>query len=287
MVIAFLFSGVWGIFTRDPSSCLCRHGHFFEILCRKSVLCDVGSDEAKSDAIVDTVFVSTLFFDARYVRPWHRKNPVGSLNLQIKQVVWLEKRLRKFHKEPLYILTNVNRTFSNASQVYMPMLAPPRWCNEWHTLTFSKLYIVEFVKRIDRRVILLDTDLHILKSLRHLMLGSLSTPSMVFHDKDVFNSGLMVFDSSSIRTSPLTQAYLKYQYASFDAIKKKLRRPDGGDQTVWRLWFLHSNITLYELPLRFNTFAWKVNQTDVNWCTNINVLHKRVGLSRRCFHDST
>ncbi len=253
---------------RQPNSCICNNGWHANLKCKLSFLCtDVMKNMITMDT-VDTVFLNVLYFNASLVRPWHIHKPSNGFNVQINQFLKLWKRVRSMYPNTTwYVISNSNKSLvqdKNLITINTRLIEPPLWTSPWHKSTFQKLQIFDLLTRVNKRIIYFDNDIILINRIDELMDRRLTTPAMILHQKEIINSGVIVIDP------------YKFDFDYLKLRKKRMRNRgnDGSDQEMLIHWMIDQNISLTELPFKYNTYGRLAVRNNATWCNDIKIYHK-------------
>ena len=135
-----------------------------------------------------------------------------------------------------------------------PMVPSPAWASKWHRLSFNKIAALSFTQF--RKVVVLDNDVGLLRSMDHMLLHT-PAPAAVFHTTIgplakrtpcAVTTGLLVLRPSqrAFARALSTLAAMNYSRETYD----------GGDEEFWLRYFADGAAAgepLYELPWRYHT----------------------------------
>ena len=272
--------------SRQPHACLCHQGRLGSrnlakaLKCVPSYLCF--APYSRDRVLNDTVFLSVLHYDPNDVRSSkstsHR--PEIAYSMQLLHLHRLVASLQRVNCSlGMYLLVSGkrNRTAEAALERRgvriqpMPPIKVPWWASPYHRSSFFKLHAFNFSFRTQHRVILLDTDVSVLRNIDHLSL--LPTPAMVTRPRSIVNTGVMVL---RVRLAAELDELFEYFRWSLDLRHSEVQerfRGDGGDQQLLLHYFASKRLIVNELPSKYNAYPTDYPAGTPWWASQL-VLHK-------------
>ncbi|KAL1508030.1 hypothetical protein AB1Y20_007626 [Prymnesium parvum] len=261
--------------TRRVGACLCREGatphppHLPALRCAASDLCasEEGSLRAAAAAAAAAGgAIVTVLANERAA--------------QVRQILQLKRSLEHAGSAlPFHVLMCGVRNLAfeasfaneNITTHRVGAAAPPPWAHRTHRATFSKLAVWNASFAWNQTLLYLDTDTLVLRNVDHLL--AVRTPAFVLRQRETINSGVMV-----LRVRHAYELDDLWRYFT-RLLQNHTTRGDGGDQEVLINYFAERQLTVHELPVEYNAFAWEMDPRE-QWWRSVKVLHKMAHIHR-------
>ena len=316
--------------TLRPAACPCVDGlgsisrHALRRRCKPSSLCVTNGAGGRPQP-ASWPHAAVMHLDSRHVRQQWRRSPMRHWRVQAQRLASLWANLRNVHATlPLHCLLSgqnatepgqlVNRTLTRLREegVHFHTMPPPlvpTWASREHKSSFAKLSVANMSLMLRTRLIALDTDVLLLRSLDHLAsrLPPETSAFVTRPDEELINSGVFTLHMASRRSLDLFWGIV-HRVLSRRLPPWSPCGGDGGEQAVWIYWLTRAPSPFVELPAGYNAYMWQMNNSadGVNvsgaeairrahpattvWCKRsaLHAVHKtsrlsHKGLSRECF----
>ncbi|EOD24677.1 hypothetical protein EMIHUDRAFT_450577 [Emiliania huxleyi CCMP1516] len=237
----------------------------------------LGSATASSDLDGDgggrgshgVTYLFFLSFNRSLVRNAFASNPWKARAREVNRVLWFMHTARAVGTLlPVHAVVAGDRDAASEAKLEAagsaaaagvrllsgPMVPSPAWASKWHRLSFNKIAALSFTQF--RKVVVLDNDVGLLRSMDHMLLHA-PAPAAVFHTTIgplakrtpcAVTTGLLVLRPSqrAFARALSTLAAMNYSRETYD----------GGDEEFWLRYFADGAAAgepLYELPWRYHT----------------------------------